>query len=198
MKTVSKSPSRFILPGLIFCFYTTLIFLPGQAFAQAEQPGVCQDVLLYAEDLFFNAIFELAIGALNDCLPSDALSDEERSEIFLLLARIYFADQKKPPAADALGNLFDLQPDFESASYLPPPFIEFAEQIREIHSAEEVVDRHLVLLPAISEEKKTNNKRWLLISGGGLFAVTAVAIMSSGRSNIPDTFPPPPGTPSSQ
>ena len=193
-----RSPLRFTLSGLIFCFYSVLFLIPNLAFAQAEKSDVCKDVLPYAEDFFFNARFELAIDALNDCLPSDALMDEERADIFLLLARIYFADQKKPLTAETLGNLLDLKPEFEPESYLPPPFIEFAEQIREIHSADEVVDKQLVLLPAISKEKKTTNKRWLLISGSGLFAVTAVAIMSSGRSNTPNTFPPPPGTPSSQ
>ena len=195
---LSISFSRFNLFNLFLGLLTVLLFLPRLSFAQAEQADACEDVLPYAENLFFNAGFEVATEALINCLAAESLIDSEKAEIYLLLARIYFADQRKTPAAEALENLFDLQPDFKPESFLPPPFIQFAEHIQEIHSADEVLDKQLMLLPAISEEKKINHKRWLLISGGGLFAITAVAIMSSGRANTPDIFPPVPGPPSGQ
>ncbi len=165
---------------------------PQISMAQTDE---CENILPHAENLFFNAAFDEAVEILTNCLPAKTLVDAERTGIYLLLARIYFADQKRAPAAEALDKLFTLNPEFEPPSLLPPPFIEFAKHIREIHSAEEVVDKQLVLLPNIPEEKKTNNRRWLLIGGSGVFAVTAVAIMSGGRSRSPEVFPPAPGPP---
>lgn len=183
----------------ILFFLLLLIAFPLQSsFAQevdTEAFGQCNEIVSDAEILFFNAEFKEAIEALKSCTPAPDLLDAEKAEIYLLLARIYFADQQKALAAEALGRLFSIKPDYEPKSFLPPPFIEYADQIREIQRDEEVLDKHLVPPPTISEEKQTNGKRWLLIGGSGLFAVTAVAIMSSGRSSTSNTFPPAPGPP---
>ncbi|MFK7848663.1 MAG: hypothetical protein AB8G77_25475 [Rhodothermales bacterium] len=191
-------------PDLKFLAYLSflLLFLPYQSsFAQVNETedfDHCNEIVSNAEDQFFNAEFKQAIDALKSCTAAPALLDAEKAEIYLLLARVYFADQQKAPAAEALGHLFSLKPDFEPQSFLPPPFIEYAAQIREIQTDEEVLDKHLVPPPTISEEKQTNGKRWLLIGGSGLFAVTAVAIMSSGRSSTANAFPPAPGPPAGQ
>lgn len=171
-----------------------LFFHPVSSFAQSDQSDACDEVAPFAENLFFNAEFQEAIDALQACLPAESLIDAQKAELYLLLARIYFAEQKDAPAAEALGHVFSLKPNYEPESYLPPPFIKFAESIREISHDEEQLDKVLVSLPPISEKKK-DNKRWLLIGGGGLFAITAIAIMNNGGSDAPGGFPAPPGTP---
>ena len=167
----------------------------NHSLAQTPLQDSCDEVLLYAENLFFNADFEEAGYALQKCLTSDQLLDFEKAEIHLLLARIYFAEQKETLAAEALGHLFSFSADYKLGSFLPPPFLEFAENIREISNDEEELNKQIMPLPNITEEKKLNNKRWLLIGGSGLFAVTAIAIMSSGSPNVPTPFPPAPSPP---
>lgn len=170
--------------------------LPRTAGAQIEEDARCESAITYAENLFFSAAFEEAAEIINLCLSSTALVDIEKAELYLLLSKIYFAEQKAPLAAEALDHMFSLRPGYELSSSLPPPFIEFAENIREIHRAEEVLDKAVLPKIPLTAEQKTNQRRWLLIGGGGLFAITAVAIMTSGRQQTPDFFPPAPGPPS--
>lgn len=177
-----------------------LFFLSQPAAAQLRAAYACEQVTAKAEDQFFNAAFDDAIETLNQCLKAEAaegetLLDAEKAEIYVLLARVYFADQQQAEAADALNRLYQLKPAYEMAPSLPPPFLEFAADIQEINSDEEVLDQQLLPAPPIAEERKLNNRRWLLIGGSGLFAVTAVAIMSSGRSSTENVFPPAPGPP---
>ncbi len=181
----------------VFC---VLGCMPSTANAQNLFGAVCEQVTSKAENQFFNAAFEDAIETLQACLEAAENGDAElvgaeRAEIYLLLARVYFANQQEAEAADALTALYQLKPDFEVAPPLPPPFIAFATDIQEINSEEEVLDLQLIPPPPIAEERKINNRRWLLIGGSGLFAVTAVAIMSSGRSSTDNVFPPAPGPP---
>ncbi|MEM8484463.1 MAG: hypothetical protein AAF564_02885 [Bacteroidota bacterium] len=183
---------RFLLP---IC-----ILMLSQPVAAQQTTEVCEQVTAAAEHLFFNAVFDEAIETLNACLKAEEedpglLLDAEKAEIYLLLSRVYFADQQRAEAADALTKLYQLKPAYEMAEALPPPFLAFAADIQEINSDEEVLDLQLVPAPPIAEERKLNNRRWLLIGGSGLFAVTAVAIMSSGRSSTSNVFPPAPGPP---
>lgn len=182
-----------------FLYPICLLFFSQPAIAQRADV-VCKQVTATAENLFFNASFDKAIETLNTCLRAaegdkKALLDAEKAEIYLLLSRVYFADQQQAESADALTQLFQLKPAFEMAASLPPPFLEFAADIQEINSDDEVLDQQLLPAPQITEERKLNNRRWLLIGGGGLFAVTAVAIMSSGRPSTDNVFPPAPGPP---
>ncbi len=183
---------------LYFClFFCLQLLFPRHAAAQIEEDPGCESAYSHAANLFFNASFRQAAEILNLCLSSDMLLDVQRAELYLLLAKIYFAEQNQPLAAEALDHLFSLRPDYEMDKFLPPPFVEFAENIREIQSAEEVLDREMVPKIPLTAEQKLNNRRMLLIGGGGLFAITAVAIMTSGRPDRPDFFPPAPGPPSS-
>lgn len=189
-----------IRPGILFLITVMLLLTSRPAAAQLLSTFVCEQVTAKAEDQFFNAAFTDAIETLNRCLDAAdeeavTLLDAEKAEIYVLLSRVYFADQQQAEAADALTRLYQLKPNYEMIPSLPPPFLEFAADIQEINSDAEVLDQQLVPAPPIAEERKLNNRRWLLIGGSGLFAVTAVAIMSSGRSSTENVFPPAPGPP---
>ena len=187
----------------VFAFLIACAFAAQPMFAQDnedvfDKDGNCISAVSEAEKLFFNAAFEPAIEILNDCLPADSINNIERAEIYLLLSRIYFANQQEAQAAEALSRYFDIRPFDELDAFLPPPFVEFAEHIREIMTNEEPFDKQLVPLPQISEETKQNYKRWALIGGSGIFAIATVAIMSSGRSSNANKFPPVPAPPGGQ
>lgn len=186
--------------SVLFLSTVLLLMICQPVAAQLRTDDVCERVTTEAEDQFFNAAFDEAIETLDLCLKAEeegtvSLLEAEKAEIYVLLSRVYFADQQQAEAADALTRLYQLKPAYEMAASLPPPFLEFAADIQEINSDEEILDQHLLPAPPIAEERKLNNRRWLLIGGSGLFAVTAVAIMSSGRSSTENVFPPAPGPP---
>lgn len=195
--------SNFFFAGQLFLRTTfsllfTFVLASPAAYAQVDEDEPCLSAVADAEKLFFNAEFEPAIKVLKDCLDADEADKIQRAQMYFLLSRIYFADQDEAHAAEALIHYFDLRPDSELDSFLPPPFLEFAEHIREITTGDESFDSQLVPLPEISEDTRRNYKRWALIGGSGIFAIATVAIMSSGRSSTADRFPPVPGPPSGQ
>ena len=194
-----SNSKRSTYPGLFIWMLLCLhVLLPQRTQAQTEEAS-CESIISYAENLFFNAAFKEATEMLNLCLSSEDLKKAEKAELYLLLAKIHFSEQDEPQAAEALDHLFSLRPQYELTSSLPPPFIAFAENIREIQSAEEILDREMLPNHTPSDEvKKAHTRRWLLIGGSGLAAVTAVAIMSGGRNNTPDAFPEAPGPPGSR
>ncbi len=171
-----------------------MLCLPQASLAQ-ETPHPCQSVLEDAEKLFFNAAFDDAINFLETCLPNDALIQAEKAKIYLLLARIYYAKREEASAAEALENLFLIDPDYEPESHLPPPFVTFTGLIKEISKDNEELDQKLIPKSALTEERRSHNKRLLLIGGGGVLAITAVAIMSGGGSEKPAGFPEAPAPP---
>ena len=65
---------RSILPTLAFIF----LWMPNNAFAQADKTSPCDRVISDAETMFFNASFEQAIEALTWCIADKSFSDPEK------------------------------------------------------------------------------------------------------------------------
>ncbi len=178
--------------GLLL-FLTSFVTIP--AYAQKSE-DMCDTVLDTAENLFFNAAFDEAIIALESCLSGNGLKRAERAKQYLLLARIHFAKQDNATAAEALESLFSLSPDYELDTFLPPPFVAFAAHVQEINKDNEELDQKLIPKSALTEERRSHNRKWLMIGTGGVFAITAVTILSGGNSySGVETFPEAPAPP---
>lgn len=155
----------------------------------------CTGVISKAEKLFFNADFDTALDLLTGCMETNTYSRPEKVEIYLLLAQMHHANLDEEQAATTLEKLYALSPKYELGSNFPPPFIAFANHIKEVQSAIEVVDTQLLPAPPVPKEKKQKNRRILLFSGGGVAAITAIALIAGG-SKSSGGFAPPPDVPS--
>ena len=197
LQLVNAFPSVSQLCSKAFFLLLFLTFLTAtpKIYAQ-EKKNSCLEILDTAEHLFFNAAFDEAVIGLESCLSGNRMKRGEKANVYLLLARIHFAKQDKATAAEALESLFSVSPKFELDTYLPPPFVAFAAHIQEISKDNEELDQKLIPKSALTEERRAHNRKWLMIGTGGVFAITAVTILSGGNSySDVETFPEAPAPP---
>lgn len=103
---------------------------PAPAAAQ-EAEAACTQEFERAEDAYFTADFEQAIGLLTTCLDEVALPPGERLRFFRLLAFAYLATEATAEARMAVESLLDVDP-----AYTPDPatdrpdFVALVEEVK--------------------------------------------------------------------
>ncbi|NBB86712.1 MAG: hypothetical protein GVY12_10930 [Bacteroidetes bacterium] len=103
---------------------------PGLAVAQ-EAEAACAQEFEQAEEAYFSADFERAIGLLTTCLDEVAISPEERLQFLRLLAFAYLATEAMADARMAVESVLDVDP-----TYTPDPatdrpdFVTLVEEVK--------------------------------------------------------------------
>lgn len=103
---------------------------PALAVAQ-EAKAACAQEFEQAEEAYFSAEFERAIGLLTTCLDEVALSPDERLRFLRLLAFAYLATEAMADARMAVESLLDVDP-----AYTPDPatdrpdFVTLVEEVK--------------------------------------------------------------------
>ncbi len=103
--------------------------------ARAQEP--CARALKEAEEQYRRGRHDAAVALLAPCLANGALAANAAQRAHILLARVYFSQDRRDSAEVCLRRLWQLAPEWR-ASYdkYPPPFCNFTEAVRQRLDAE--------------------------------------------------------------
>ena len=147
-----------------------------------------------AEQAYFNTRFEQAISLIKPCVEHIE-SPQEQQNAYLLLARVYFSTQETTEARETVLRLIRMDEPFTLPAYLPPPFVQFFEQIKEqdmqhFSIAEKLRPAPDYIPPTVWQKI---DRHWYWV-GGSVIVAGAAAFLIDGDLE-PAVFAPPPGPP---
>lgn len=163
------------------------------AFAQ-DQDSTCVDAISKAEQAYFNIKFDEAISILEPCVDQIELPNELQ-DAYLLLARVHFSTQNVSASQEAIHELLSVDDAYSLPPFLPPPFIQFFNDIYAQYTQHFAIAEKLRPAPEYTPPSvwQKIDRHWYWV-GGSLIAASAAAFLTNGDSG-PTSFAAPPGPP---
>ena len=183
--------SNFIIIHLILAIFYTQIGLPlisNTVSLYAAATTSCNDLLNQADEFYFNAKFDKAIGLIRQCIKNPNLKKSDRLRAYQILTRIFLAKNEKDKATKIAIKVLEIEPDYQpTIEKEKPDYIELISSLRTIQT-QKIAEK---------EKPKQDSKKWWWIGGGAVIAlgITAMIIGSGGNEEENKSLPEPPKFP---
>ena len=157
----------------------------------ATAQDACDNALLQANENYENGLLDQAIDLLTSCFEKNGFTLEDSMSAYKLLAKAYDAKGLSQKTEQALRNLLQLNPNWQSdPDNDTPAFMAFAQKI--IIKVKEEQPKLSIIGNKSSIIDRSKSKKWLWIGGGVVIAGVVAAIIIIDDE---DEFPEPPGRP---
>lgn len=165
-----------LLQPFAWCLFVLLV---GATFVRPvhAQQGNCPEILQTAQSNYDLGRFDDVISLLQPCLDSTAFSDEERRRAYRLMGLSYLAKDAENDAREAVKNLLELVPNYQTNPVEDPPtFVRMVEDVRREMGTREQPSTEPTPPPQRPTQAKSGGGigKWLLI-GGGVAAAAVIA-----------------------
>jgi len=189
MKTKSNfidngSTSRFI--HWLIC--TAILIACSEAMPQTSRS--CETELKTAEQKYLDGYLDEAVDLLNRCLDKPGATNQDSTEAYKLLGKIYIAKENRAEAKKAFWMMLTINP----AANLNPA-IETSEVMSIFNEVKTALEKQRQPPEEPQPMKQGRSKKWLWIGGGTAVVAASITAIVLSNGTTDEGFVKPPGRP---